>query len=34
MGIDAGVINRLGSDKRCEVLFDSEWATLSTSGVI
>ena len=34
MGVDAGVIDRLGSDKRCEVLFGIEWETLFTSGVI
>ena len=34
MGVDAGVIDRLGSDKQSEVLFGSDWAILFTSGVI
>ena len=34
MGVDAGVIDRLGSNKQGEVLFGSEWAMLFTGGVI
>ena len=34
MGVDAGVIDRLGSNEQSEVLFGSEWAMFFTSGVI
>lgn len=34
MGVDAGLIDKLGSDEGCEVLIGGEWATFCTSRVV